>query len=246
MPNLDSIPIPKYQPLQPYHWDFDNLPINGIEDQMFVVNAQVDNNQNQIESSVGSAGSLGNRLDQSLEASGALKTIAVDEALHSIAEHMDEGEFVRMTDDERSKLSLVDSSATNLSIQVETISTTIVWPDAGTTFNLADSDTIAWRVDSGDVFADTTFAKSLITVKSYDVTPVNVSSNIIWKTSSSNTAYTAGTLRVYINGLRITKSPTMVGGFYYTETAPATGRFTFNKATTTSDVLRIDFDRPIT
>jgi len=246
VPNLDSVPIPRYEPLQPYHHYYDNLPIDGISTQIFLVNAQVDLNQNNIEESVGSAGSLANRLNQSIELDGSLKTIAIDEALHSIGEHIDDDVYVRMTDAERSKLSLVDSAATNLSIQVDTISTTLVWPDAGTVFALADSDTIAWRIESGEVFADTTFAKSLITVNHYDITPVHVSGYTIYKTSSVNTAYTSGSLRVYLNGLRLTKSPTMIGGYYYTETDPSTGKFTLSKAITVSDVLRIDFDQPIT
>ena len=246
MPNLDSVPIPRYEPLQPYHHYYDNLPIDGISTQVFLVNAQVDLNQNNIEESVGTSGSLANRLNQSIEANGALKTEAIDEALHDISQHIDEGGYVRMTDGERSKLSVVDSAATNLSIQVDTISTTLIWPAAGTLFALEDSDTVAWRFNSGKVLADTTFAKSLITVNSYDVTPINVSSLTVFKTSSVDTAYTAGTLRVCLNGLRLTKSPTMVGGYYYSETDPTIGRFTLNKAITSSDVLRIDFDQPIT
>jgi len=248
MPNLDSVPIPRYEALQPYHYYYDNLPIEGINTQMFLVNAQVDINQNDIEESVGTAGSLSNRLNQSLEANGSLKTIAVDEALHSIAEHLDEGGYIRMTDAERSKLSLVDSAATNLSVEIATVSATLTWPDFANTVSLVDSDTVAWRVElgTGEVQADTTFSKSLITVKSYDVTPVHVSGDMIFKTSSSNTPYTAGSLRVYMGGLRLTKGPTMIAGFYYTETDPDTGVFTLNKAKASSDTLRIDFDRPTT
>lgn len=244
MPNLDSVPITKYQPLHPYHHFFDNLPIEDIETQIFVVNSQVDNNQNQIENSIGSTGSLAGRLNKSLEDSGALKATAIDDALHSIGEHLDAGGFVRMTDAEQAKLSLVDSSATNLSIELDTISTTLVWPDVSTTFRLADSDTIEWRIDSGQVFADTTFAKSLITIPSYDITPISTG-GVNYKTTSVSTAYKAGTLRVYINGLRLTETGPTIGGFYYAETTPASGTFALNKVVDGSDILRIDFDQPI-
>ena len=243
MPDITLVPIPKYQPLDPYHFEIDNLPIEAIEDQIFLVNAQVDINQNDIESSIGSAGSLANRLNQSLKGSGKLKTAAVDTALHSISSHTDDGGFVRMTDAERSKLSLVESQATRVSIALDTISTTYTWPSFDTTFTVTDSDTIAWRVESGEVLAETTFAKSLITIPSYDVTPVQVSGTL-YKTTSADTAYKAGTLRVYVNGLRLSEAGPALGGFYYTETTPASGTFTFNSAPGISDVVRIDFDQP--
>lgn len=244
MPNLDSVPITKYQPLHAYHHYFDNLPINDIEDQIFLVNAQVDLNQNQLEDSIGNTGTLANRLNKSLNSNGSLKLTAIDDALHNISEHLDGGGYVRMTDSERSKLSLIDSEATNLSIQVQTISTTLTWPTVANTITLADSDTIAWRINSGEVYADTTFAKSLITTPSYDMKPVPVSGDQVFKTTSVGTAYKEGTLRVYINGLRLSTSAT-IGGFYYTETTPSSGIFTLNKAIASSDILRIDFDQPL-
>jgi len=237
------MPITKYQPLWAYHHYYDNLPIEDIEDQIFVVNAQVDLNQLALENSVGTAGSLANRLNQSLEEDGSLKATAIDDALHSIAEHLDEGSYVRMTDTERSKLSLVQSEATNLSITVETISTTLTWPTVGNVLRLADSDTIMWRIESGEVYADTAWAISVMVLPSYNITPILVS-GYTYKTTSVNTPYKSGTLRVYINGLRL-NTTTLVGGFKYTETSPTLGTFTLNKAISGSDVLRIDFDQPL-
>ena len=243
MPNISLVPVPKYQPLDPYHFEVDNLPIDGLETQMFLVNAQVDINQNTLEGSIGSAGTLDNRLNQSLEDSGALKTTAIDAALHSIGSHLDEGGFVRMTDSERTKLSLIQSEANKLNIEIDTISAVFTWPSFDATFRVSDSDTIAWRVEAGDVFADTTFAKSLIVIASYDITPIQVSGTL-YKTTSSSVAYTTGTLRVYINGLRLTEGGPALGGFYYAETDPSIGTFTLSTDIGVSDVLRIDFDRP--
>lgn len=243
MPNLP--PIQKYAALQPYHHYYDNLPIEDIEDQIFRVNAQVDLTANAVEESIGNVGSLAVRLNVSLEDNGDLKTSAIDSALHSIAEHTDGDGYVRMTDDERSKLTLIDSEATNLMIEIESISTTMTWPNVDQTFSLANSDTIAWRYDSNRVYADTTFAKSLITIPSYDIKPIPISSDTVFKTTSVNTEYKAGTLRVYINGLRLTKSPKTIGGFSYTETNPTIGTFTLNKPIVSGDIIRIDFDQPI-
>lgn len=243
MPNLDGSPITKYQPNHPYHHYFDNLPINDIEKQIFLVNAQVDINQTAIEGALGSTGSLASRLNKSLEDDGALKSTAIDTAAHKISSHADEGGFVKMTDAERAKLSLIENNSNNLSIQIEVSPTPLTWPDVSDTLTVSNSDSITWRYDSGNIYADTTFAVSLITNPSYDITPVSVSSTL-YKTSSSNTEYKSGTLRVYINGLRIPKSGT-IESFSYTETNPATGQFTLNQALSLGDVIRIDFDQPI-
>jgi hypothetical protein len=244
MPNIAGMPITKYQPLWAYHHYYDNLPIEDIEDQLFVVNAQVDLNEGALADSIGSAGSLANRLNQSLEEDGSLKTTAIDDALHSIAEHLDAGGYVRMTDVEQSKLNLIDSEATNLSIAVETVSTTLIWPTVGQIFKLVDSDTVTWRVEDAEVYADTAWAKSLVVLPSYNITPVLVS-GYVYKTTSVNTPYKAGSLRVYINGLRLNTTAN-VGGYKYTETSPTLGTFTLNKALGSGDVFRIDFDQPLT
>lgn len=245
MPNISLVPVPHFSPLSPYHFTTDNLPIEGLETQIYLVNSQVDINQNDIEGSIGTAGTLANRLNQSLEESGDLKAAAIDEALHSIAEHADEGGFVRMTDAERTKLSSIEDESTKLNISLESISSTLLWPEIDDTFSLYDSDTIAWRYAGGNVYADTTFSKSLITTKNYNVNPVNVSGNINFKTSSINTAYVAGSLRVYVNGLRLCKNSTPIGGFYFTEDDPTIGTFDLNTALESGDVIRIDFDQPL-
>lgn len=244
MPNIAGMPITKYQPLWPYHHYYDNLPIEDIEDQIFVVNAQVDLNEEAIEGSIGTAGTLANRLSQSLEDDGSIKATAIDDALHSIAEHLDDDGYVRMTDTERSKLNLIQSEATNVSVAVEGVSTTYVWPAIHNTLKLVDSDTITWRVelDGEEVYADTAWSKSLVVLPSYNIKPIQVS-GATYKTTSVNTAYKSGSLRVYINGLRLNLTE-LIGGYKYTETDPTTGTFTLNKSLGSSDIMRIDFDQP--
>lgn len=244
MPNLDSVPVTKYQPLHPYHHYFDNLPIESIETQLFLINAQVDSNHSALQSSIGNVGSLANRLNKSLEQNGNLKATAIDAALHSVSEHLDSGGFVRMTDAERSKLSLIESEATNVSVKVITVDNEYTWPDVSDTLSFKDSDTVAWRVEGSDIFADTTFSKTVITIPSYDVTPVSLGGTN-YKTTSSNTPFKSTTLRVYINGIRLTKSPTTINGYYYAEIDPTVGTFMLNTTLESGDVIRIDFDRPI-
>jgi hypothetical protein len=44
MPAIETIPVPLYQPLDPYTHVYDNLPINGLIERVFLVNNQVDLN----------------------------------------------------------------------------------------------------------------------------------------------------------------------------------------------------------
>lgn len=244
MPNLDIIPVPRYQALSPYNYQVDNLPIDALGQQIFVVNSQVDIDANILRDSIGTAGTLANRLAQSINDDGSLKTTAVDATLHSIAQHLDGNGYVRMTTDERSKLSLIQADATNLSIQVQAISSTTLYPQAATTISIQPSPTITWRTDvSGNLYADSTVALTVQAIHQYDVTPVT-SNGINFTTTSIATPYKAGTLRVYVNGLRLTKSPTLIGGYYYTETTPAAGTFSLSGAIG-SNVIRIDFDQPL-
>ena len=244
MPEIENIPVPLFEPLDPYHYHVDNRPILGLIDRLFYLNAQVDIDANILRDSIGTAGTLAVRLNQSLNDDGTLKTLAVDAALHSIAEHIDGGGYVRMETGERNKLSLIEAQATNLHIDVETISTDIAWPDdGGSTLNIKPSDTITWRTDgSGALLADSAVSLTVQAIHHYDITPVIVS-GVNYKTTSINTAYKAGTLRVYVDGLRLTTTPT-IGGFSFSETTPASGTFALN-TTIGSSVLRIDFDQPL-
>jgi len=245
MPNINKVPVPEYRSLDPYHFFVDNLPITGLSTQMFLVNAQVDNNANDLRQSIGNAGTLGNRLNKSLEDDGSIKTIAIDNALHSIKEHIDAGGFVRMTDDERDKLSLIADEATKLTIDVTTISGSAVWPGISETLVIKPSSTISWRTDmTGALLADTTVGLSVHHIHHYDIIPVT-SDSINFVTTAGATPYNAGSLRVYVNGLHLT-SGVAIEGYYYTETDPAAGEFTLNTALGGGDLLRIDFNQPIT
>ena len=154
MPDISLIPEVKYEPLQPYHWSYDNLPLNNILQRINLINITVDRHTDILHGSLGTAGTLSNRLNQSLEQDGSLRTVAVDESLHNIGMHTDGVvtltpsqiiaidpldvyslpsvvPFVRMLGAERDKLLLVSDEATSLRLQIysEAISTTFLFDD---------------------------------------------------------------------------------------------------------------------
>lgn len=244
MPEISTIPVERYTSLDPYHYTVDNRPIDGLIERLFQVNAKVDAQDDILTSAIGSAGSLAGRINVALNADGTLKTTAVDDTLHSIEEHTDTSSYVRMSAAERTKLSGIDSGATNLSVNISTISTAILFPDVGgATLTMRGSDTISWRYESSVVYADSVLGASNHVIHYYDIEPVNVS-GANYKTTSSNTAYKAGTLRVFVNGLRLTEGGSAIGGYYYSEGTPASGTFTLNTTLTGGHIIRIDFDQP--
>ena len=42
MPDINSIPVPSYQPLQPYYWVYDNLPLEALIQREDLINNAVD------------------------------------------------------------------------------------------------------------------------------------------------------------------------------------------------------------
>jgi hypothetical protein len=200
MPAIESIPVPTYTALSPVHHTVDNQPIFGLIERIDLVNSQVDNNTIILNSAIGTQGTLANRLAQSIDEDGSLKTIAINNALHSIANHTDDGGFVRMTLDERTKLSFIASEATSLAINISTISGII--PYVNTTLDLAPSDSIVWRYDGVRISPDMNLPASIRHVHHYGLVPVT-SDRQNYVTTSLSTAYMSGSLRVYINGVRL-------------------------------------------
>ena len=233
MPAIETVSVPRYQALDPYHHLVDNLPIDGLIERVFLVNNQVDNNTAVLLEAIGDQGSLSNRMNQSLNPNGSLKTEAVDNALHSIEAHVDAGGFVRMTEDERDKISLIASGATALKIDVETISGTIPYVDDTLTFG--PSDTITWNLVSGKIIPDIDFPSSVRHTHHYNIIPVT-SDNENYTTTSVPTAYKEGTLRVHVNGVKLNTTNTT----YVPIGMPGTITWTalsFTEGTATSGVL---------
>ncbi len=208
LPNIELVPVPGYGPLTPYHHIADQAPIDALITRIDLVNSQVDLQGNILAESIGSAGSLSNRLAQSINDDGSLKTIAVDEALHNIAEHLDGNGYVRMTTQERAKLSLIADEATNFGIRFTTISG-IIGFDQGR-LDIVPSDTITWRYTDGAIYADNAFPSSVRHIHHYGLTPVSVNlitpNYINYKTTSVATPYKEGSLRVYLNGIRLSQN----------------------------------------
>lgn len=266
MPNLN--PVRQYQPLDPYHHIADNGPIIDLENNISRVNDVVEVHDEIITSAIGTQGTLANRLNQSLNDDGSLKTTAVDNADHSIASHTDGNGFVRMTDSERDKLGNITTDATNLKIEVDCPSTTVLYDNG--TLVLKGSDSINWRTDSGGVYADVTFPLTSRHRHYYDVKPTPVNSLTpdyqTYYTTSVATPYAVGSLRVYVNGIRIShedndispppdsKFPRISSGtswvsLNYTEDTGnitagmvTTGLFTLSNPILSTDRIVIDFD----
>lgn len=277
MPDIQSIPEVLYQADQPYHVHYDNLPLRNILNRIGLVNIQVDINTDILRGASGNAGSLNARLDQSLDASGSLKADAVDEANHSIASHVDEGGFVRMTNEERAKLQGVLSEANKLEIEIEgTPGNFVAVPPSGSNgvLKFKRSSTIFMEFQNPDtVRLHSVFPPDAAHRHNYNLVPAyDIPSNPTFKnyrTTAINTPFRPGSLRVYVNGMRITGDPVKVlnyssssvtipnsGGIavfpasawintYIASENPSGGTFELNRSLSPSDVIRIDFDEMI-
>lgn len=264
MPNIESVPQVFHQPLDPYHHEFDNLPLKNIIFRQQIINNALDLNIKRVVDAAGTAGTLANRLSQSLDESGSLLSMAVDQALHNIAEHTDgfviiSGEpvnYVRMLESERDKLTLIADEATDFGIRFETIgiSSTPVTFDSGI-LPFANSTTITWRLDDGDVKADMVFSADVAHRHVYDTEPEHATplspDFINYKTTTVSTVFVEGSLRVYINGLRISEYdsiyapgalPTDEWTLIKVTPSPLTGTFSLSTAISSDDVILIDFD----
>ncbi len=122
---------------------------------------------------------------------------------------MDGDGYVRMTTGERAKLSNIADSATNFGLRVNTISGIIGFNDGYV--DVYPSDTVTWRYAGGALYADSAFPSTVRHVHHYNVTPI--AQNTLspdyenYKTTSVATPYREGSLRVYLNGIRLTPRP---------------------------------------
>lgn len=267
MPQINSIPEVLYQPNQPYHYIYDNLPLKNILTRISLVNVQVDTNSDVLRGASGSAGSLSNRLDTSLSENGSLRPSAINEAMHGIGHHTDgEGpdgiEYVRMTKAERNKLAAVANEANNFSIEIEdsvpTIGSLVTIPyDNNETLKLRNSATIFFDFTAPNILrAHTIFPPDAVHRHHYDLIPAydvpGSPSRKSYRTTAINTAYEPGSLRVFVNGIKLTNVGVKVLDYSSSTTSwistyifsedPAAGVFELNRALSADDVIRIDFD----
>lgn len=259
MPQINLIPEVLYEPNQPYHYIYDNIPLKNILARISLVNIQTDRNAEMLLGTAGSVGSLSNRLDVSLNDDGSLKTSSVDDCLHSIAHHEDgekDGvEYVRMTGEERSKLSLIGSEANLLTIQVD---------DEGVVSSgnveLRSSSTIFFDLTAPNVVrAHSAFPPDVAHRHVYSLVPADhtpapgAPDRKSFLTTALATPYVEGSLRVYINGTRIgdgTYVPIFSGSstpsswmlFSVSSEDHEMGSFELNSAVPLGNDIWIDFD----
>jgi hypothetical protein len=262
MPNINSIPEVLYLPNQPYHYYYDNLPLKNILTRIGLVNIQVDYNTDVLRGSAGSAGSLNNRLDASLEQDGSIKTSSVDSALHNIAYHSDGfdsngTEYVRMKKEERNKLESISSEANNLSIEINDGSNLFTIPtESNETLKIRNSSTIEFNFQAPNILtAHSVYPPEFAHKHNYNITPAfdipDGPTYRFFKTSAINTPFIEGTLKVYINGIRITNVPINVPNSDASSWSPTfietqdhlNGTFDLNRSISDQDIIRIDFDQ---
>lgn len=260
MPNINQIPEVYYNPLDPYHHEYDNKPLKNINARIELINSAVDNNSQALRDAAGTQGNVDTRISQSIDVDGNLRVDAIDETLHHIGAHTEGDyngtEYAIMTQAERDKLALISDDATNITIGIDTISSTVNFDDGQVL--IQNSDSVTWEVISPNIVkAHLGFPLEAAHLHYYDLTPSHA--NIItpnytnYKTTSLSTPFLEDSLRVYINGIRIPASPDSVyvygpdgpsGTWELTNFVPnfSAGTFVLNRAIDSTDLIKIDFD----
>lgn len=247
MPRIGLITPVYHTGLNPYHVDYDNLPLRNIVERQNLINNSLENVEEIIQLAKGTQGDVANRLAQSIDENGNLIAAAIDQAHHKISEHEEDAGFVIMTEDERAKLEEISSDATALKISfgaVEFSDHTVIFQD---------TDTISWTVQSPNIVkADISFSVSAAHEHHYDQVPTTTD----YINYETPVVFIEDSLRVYVNGIRIPK--TSVGSTYvynaslgpsgtwtltsFTSDAP-NKTFALNRALNSSDKILVDFDR---
>jgi hypothetical protein len=255
VPRIELIPEVLHGANDPYHWEYDNLPLKNIITRQNLINAAVDNALEDLRNAAGTAGSFGNRMNQSIEDDGSLKTSAIDSAAHSIEEHTDSASYVRMSASQSAKLDLIEDEATNFGLLVNSDGTTLLSFTSGT-LTIEPSNTITPTIESPSTLKlHTTFSADAVHQHHYNGDPVHADQGdpdyVNYKVNSMSSAYMEGSLRVHINGMRIFESdevyvpgalvddPWTLLSFIPDHDA---GTFELSAAITNADVIKIDYD----
>lgn len=257
MPRIELVDVPLHKPLDPYHFEFDNQPLEALIVRQQIINDAVDINKQIMTESIGTQGTLANRLAQSIEDDGSLKTQAVDDAMHSIESHQDTVDYVRMLASERDKLTLIQDEANDLTIRVELNANTSLDDISFVSGEIVieDTSTVTWEVGAPNKLrANLAFPIAAAHQHFYDLMPIhqnNISPDYTnYKTTTVNTAFIEGSLRIHINGIRISEYEDIYVPDAVTDTQSLirftpdhdAGTFALSRAITDDDVIRIDFD----
>lgn len=254
MVDLSKLPTPEYNPLNPYHWSYDNIPIKQLAERDVLINNELENVSEIIRSGAGTQGNIANRINQSIDEDGNLLSTSIDDALHNIAEHADGSKtedastisfinttlgfasvinpvsYVRMLDVERSKLNLIAEEATNIDFSVVTPSSTITVTEG--TISLEPSDNIYWDL-SGPAGPNLPYVlKPVLGVGTsyfhnhfYNVEPITANYTD-FTVNSMATPYIEDSLRVFINGVKLNDTDVI-----YVPTSDPTDPWVQNKFT---------------
>ena len=84
MPRIELIDVPLFNPRDPYHWQYDNLPLKNLIFRQEAINSLVDNLRELMDDAVGTQGTVSNRLNQSINPDGSIKKTSIDDLKHSI------------------------------------------------------------------------------------------------------------------------------------------------------------------
>lgn len=255
MPRIELITPVYYGPNDPIHWEVDNVPLRAIIQRQELINFAVDYALQQIRESAGNQGSISNRLNQSMEADGSLKSSAVDDTLHSIEAHTDTANYVRMTRAQSDKLDLIADEATNLKLYVGLDGSGEVEFSSGA-LKIYPSDSIATQIDAPNTLKfNVKFPTNSIHRHYYGLEPVHANQVTPdfknYLVTSTATKFIDGSLRVYINGVRIFEDEEVYTPGYQIDDPwkllkftpdPNNGSFSLSQPLTPNDVIRIDFD----
>ncbi len=255
MPRIELIPEVLYQPQDPYHWEVDNLPLKNILRRQNLINLSVDNLLEQIRNAIGTQGSVANRLNQSIDADGSLKASAIDDAMHSIESHQDTENYVKMTKSQSDKLNLISDEATSLSIKIDTDGSSYVLFDDGVIEFQASSSVVPVITAPNIISFELGFPVSAAHQHFYGSTPVDVNlmdpDYINYTVDSVSSQFIDGSLRVYVNGVRVfedsevyvpgplTDDPWTLVSFIPDS---ANGSFVLSSAISEDDIIKIDYD----
>jgi len=228
--------------------------LRNILQRQELINLSLDNVLKELRDAIGTQGSVANRLNQSIEQDGSLKTIAIDDANHSIEAHADTDDYVKMLREESDKLTLISDEATDLTLEIQNDLVDVDFASGEVRFR--DSDTVTWSVTSPNIIkANMAFPATAAHQHYYSQEPVH--SNIItpdyrnYKVNASSSEIVEGSLRVIVNGVRINEveavyvpgplvdDPWMLLSFTANETA---GTFQLSAAISDDDNVIIDYD----
>ena len=263
MPRIELISVPLYSPNDPYFWEVDNLPLVNLMRRQNLINMALDNVIAQVRDAQGNQGTFNNRLNQSIGQDGSLKKSAVDEALHSIESHTDSDSYVKMKKEESDKLYWMAEQATSLYLTVVTDNAEVNYSDGQ--LRLVPSSTITFSVNGEGqdqqmqfdmVFPAEAAHQHLYNQPAIPADLVNPDYQN-YKANSESIPYMEGTLRVYVNGVRINPydpnnpdyGAVYVPGFLVTDpwtlmqfTPSDDGTFQLSSPVSADDVVVVDYD----